>query len=82
MVERPEAAFANILMRWRALPKNIQLQLQGYVSEAVRVAQQALDAYDSNMARAHAVDRHHRPRESSKPRSHLRLVHTRPKGSP
>ena len=51
MRETPEAAFASILPRWRALPPNIQLMLQGYVAEAVYRAQEALDAYDSNNAR-------------------------------
>ena len=51
MREPPEAAFASNLTRWRALPPNTQQVLQGYVSEAVFRAQQALDAYDSNKAR-------------------------------
>lgn len=43
----PDAQFASVLTRWRALP--LRNQLQGSVSEAVAQALRALDAYDANV---------------------------------
>ncbi len=82
MPDRPEAEFASILTRWRALPHDIQLQMKGCVGEAVRVAQQALDAYDSNMARGDIAGRNHQQDATAKSRNHLQLVQTMPRGSP